>query len=328
MRVWTFIKLLAAVAVAGIIGFTGMLAYHVAVRSLGGVFNRVVPNPTTVVNFQSDEEFVKMVDAAEIPDIDPGEKAFQKAAELIAMGQLAEAREKLNAIINVYPTSSSAPQAKHTVGEMNLDEILSTTNMAGKQTHVIKRGDSYLAIAAKHHTTLDNILYINGMQELKNLLPGEELIVMPLEYRLLIDPQRKTLSLWDQGRFICEYPIQHLASNTKLANQSVTIQTKSGQLDGRRPKSVTPPAKPRPGAAAPKVTAPAATATAPAAKPEANPAAPVEKSIQLAKLSLRITSYAKDREGSRGIFLEPADFEELFLLTRVGNVVEIRNSAR
>ncbi len=326
MRVWTFIKLLAAVAVVGVIGFTGMLAYHVTVRRLGGVFEKVVPNPTTVVGAQSDVDFVKMVDAAEMPDIDPGEKAFQKALELIALGQLPEAREKLNTIVNIFPTSSSAPQARHIVGEMNLDGMLSATDMAGKQTYVIKRGDSYLGIAAKYHTTLDNLLYINGMQELKNLLPGEELIVMPLNYRVLIDTQRKTLSLWDDGRFVCEYPIQQLASAGKLANQNVTIQTKSGQLDGRRPKST--PSHAKPGAPPAKPGTAAAKAKTTAAKPEAAPVPPVEKAIQLAKVPLRISSYSKDREGGRRIYLLPADFEELFLLTRVGNAVEIRNSAK
>ena len=325
MRVWTLIKLVAAVAVVGVVGFTGLLAYHVAVRPLGGVFEKIVPKPTTVVGFQTDEDFVKMVDAAELPNIDPGEKAFQKALELIALGQLPEAREKLNAIINIFPTSASAPQARHIVGQMNLDEILSTTDMAGKQTHVIKRGDSYLALAAKFHTTLDNILYINGMQELKSLRPGEELIVMPLEYRLLIDPQRKTLSLWDGGRFICEYPIVQLSAGAKLSNQSVAIQSKSGHLDGRRPKP-SPPKPPKPGT--PQAKPEATPAGKPsAAKPEAPPMPPVEKSIQLAKLSLRIASFSKDRDGGRGIFLLPADLEELFLLTRVGNVVEIRSSA-
>lgn len=242
MRVWTFIKLLAAVAVVGVIGFTGVLGYHVAVRPVR-VFEKLVPHPTTVVGAQSDQDFVKMVDAAEMPDIDPGEKAFQKALELIALGQLPAAREKLNTIINIFPSSSSAPPARHIVGEMNLDEILAATDMAGKQVHVIQRGDTYLGLATKYATTLDNILYINGMSELKSLRPGEELIVMPLPYRLLIDPPRKTLSLWDGGRFICEYPIQVLSAGTKLPNQSVTIQTKSGQLDGRRPKSKPKPAK-------------------------------------------------------------------------------------
>lgn len=309
MSVWTFIKLLAALVVFGILGFTAMLAYHITVRPLGGFFERIVPSPRAVAGEVSDLDFVKMVDSAEMPDIDPGEKVFQKALELIALGDLPQAREKLNTIINVFPSSSSAPDARHIVGEMNLDEILSSTHREGKQTHLIKRGDSYLALAAKYQTTLDCILHINGLAELKSLQPGEELLVMPLNYRVLIEPQRMTVSLWDGGRFVCEYPIRRLGSNAKLSNQNVTIQSKAGQLDGRAIRSTAAPPKP------PKD-----------AKPDSQPPAPTRKALQLNKLSLRITSFTPGDADVPGIFLSPEDFEELFLLTRVGNTVEIRNS--
>ena len=306
MSAWTFIKLLAAVVVLGVLGFTAMLAYHITVRPLGGVFEKVVPSPRAVAGEISDLDFVKMVDSAEMPDIDPGEKVFQKALELIALGDLSQAREKLNTIINVFPSSSSAPDARHIVGEMNLDEILSATHREGKQIHLIKRGDSYLALAAKYQTTLDCILHINGLAELKNLQPGEELVVMPLNYRVLIEPQRMTVSLWDGGRFVCEYPIRRMGSNAKLSNQSVTIQTKAGQLDGRTIRAAPKPPKD--------------------AKPDSQPPPPARKALQLTKLPLRITSLAPDDVDVPGIFLSPEDFEELFLLTRVGNTVEIRNS--
>lgn len=317
MSVWTFVKLLAAAAVIGIIAFTGMFAYHVAVRPLGGVFGKIIPNPTVVMGTQPDAEFAKMVDEVEMPDIDPGEKAFQKAHELIALGNLPEAREKLTTIVNIFPTSSSAPIARHIVGEMNLDEILSTSNLTGKQTHIVKHGDTYLGIAAKYKTTLDLIMHLNGLQELKNLQPGEELIVMPLEFRILIEPQRKSLSLWDGGRFICEYPILQVEAMGKIASQNTTIQSKSGQLDGRHS---TPKVKP-------KAKTEAKTGNAkPEAKPEAKVNQSAVKAIQLAKIPLQIRAYAEEDVGSRGIFLSPADIEELFLLTRVGNTAEIRNT--
>ena len=326
MSLWTFVKLLAAAAVIGAIGFTGMFAYHMAVRPMGGVFEKIVPNPSVVIHAQPDAEFAENVNAAEMPDVDPGETAFQKAHELIAVGKLAEAREKLNTVVNIFPTSSSAPIARHIVGEMNLDDILSTTQMVGKQTHVVKRGDSFLGIAAHYKTTLDCIVHLNGLQELKNLVPGEELLVMPLEYRLLIEPQRQSISLWDGGRFICEYPIVHLAAAGKLTNLHTTIGSKTGQLDARR---ITPDTKMH-----------AKPATKPEVKPKGKPKAKAQppvaataeastegkggKAIQLAKTPLQIRAYAPDEAGARGIFLNPVDIEELFLLTRVGNTVEIR----
>lgn len=315
MRIWTLFKLLAALGVIAVLAFTGMLAYHVTVRPLGKPFEQIVPSPSAVSGEPSDDDFVKMVDSAEMPDIDPGEKLFHKSLELIAVGDLADAREKLNSIINVFPTSSCAGDARHIVGQMNLDEILSTSHPEGKQTHIIKRGDSYLALAAKYHTTLDCILYLNGMGSLKSLQPGEELIVMPLQYRMLIEPPRMTVSLWDGGRFICEYPIKRLGSPGKLPSQTVTIQAKSGQLDGRAIRSTpTPPKKP---------------SASGKNKPETpTPPQPPTKALLLAKVPLRITSENPADNDGPGIFLAPEDFEELFLLTRAGNTVEIRNPAK
>ena len=295
MSLWTGFKLLAALCVMSVMAFTGMLAWHVVVAPLGGVFGKIIPNPAEVAGKQQDADFAKMLDSADLPDIDPGEKAFQKAHELLALGKLGEAREKLAAIVNVYPASSSAPVARRIVGEMNLDEILSTTHMEGKKSHVVKRGNSFLGIAGEHKTTLDMIMHLNGMMELKNIQPGEELIVMPLDFRLLIEPRRKSLSVWDGGRFIREYPIIHLGVPGKLPPGKTKISSKLAELGGR---SVAPQSKDYRAA---------------------------EKVIQIAKPSLQIRGAAEAAdEAPHGIVLRSQDMEEISLLTRVGNEVEIR----
>jgi len=293
MSLWTVFKLFAALCVMAVMAFTGALAYHVLVKPLDGVFAKIIPNPAEVVGKQPDTDFAKMLDSAELPDIDPGEKAFQKAHELLALGELAEAREKLTAIVNVYPTSSSAPTARRIVGEMNLDEILSTSRMEGKKSHIVKRGNSFLSIANQYKTTLDMIMYLNGMMELKNIQPGEELIVMPLEFRLLIEPQRKFISVWDGGKFVREYPILHLGST--MAKGKTTIASKGAELDGHR------------------------------VQPQSKDYRAGEKVIQLAKPALQIRGVTGDVEDSpRGLILRAQDMEEISLLTRVGNEVEIR----
>lgn len=300
MRLSTVFKILAGLCVLGVLAFTGMLAYHITVRPLGGVlggvFEKIVPKPAAIVaKQQSDEEFTKMLDSAELPDIDPGEKAFQKARELLALGKIEEAREKLGAIVVAYPSSSSAPVARRIMGEMNLDEILSTRHMEGKQSHVVKRGNSFLGIASEHRTTLDMIMHLNGMMELKNIQPGEELIVMPLEFRLLIEPQRKILSVWEGGRFIREYPIIHLGVSGKLQADKTKISSKSAELDGR------------------------------AVAPQSKDYRAAQKTIQIAKPSLQIRGGGESPQTPpHGIILNSQDMEEISLLTRVGNEVEIR----
>ena len=163
MSLWTLIKLVAALGVIAVMTFTGMLAYHVAVAPLGGVFAEIIPDPVRITDGRSDADFAKMLESVEMPDIDPGEKSFQKAHELLALGKLPEARERLTTIVNIFPGSASAPIARRIVGQMNLDEILSSSHSEGKKIHVVKRGDSFLAIAARHNTTMDCMMHLNSM---------------------------------------------------------------------------------------------------------------------------------------------------------------------
>lgn len=299
MRLWFLVKLVALFAVLGVMGFTAMFLYHILVAPLGGVFEKIIPNPSEIVRNEPDTDFAKMLDSAELPDIDPGEKAFQKAAELLALDRYHEAREKLMAIVNVYPSSPSAPIARRIVGDMNLDEILSTAHREGKETHVVKRGDSFLGMAGRYKTTLDMIMHLNGMFELRNIQPGDEFVVMPLNFRILIEPQRKTISVWDGGKFVRDYPILKIDATGNLPNIKTTIESKSAIVDNRR------------------------------VQPQSKGYRAAPKMIQLAKVPLPIYGdQPGDDDPPRGIFLSVPDMEELTLLTRVGNEVEIRNPKR
>lgn len=294
MRIWTLVKLLAGVAVLAVIAFSGMLAYHVAVKPLDGVFSRLIPPVTKAAPGSTDEDLVRMLDADEMPDIDPGEKSYQKAQELLALGKLAEAREKLAAIVNIYPSSSSAPAARRIVGEINLDEMLSASHMEGKKTHVVKRGDSILAIASQNQTTIENMMHINSLLELRGIQPGDEFVVMPLNFHILIEPKRKSLSIWDGGKFVKEYQILHLPQAAYPAQRG-KISQRTAELDGKK------------------------------LAPQSKFYAFAAKVIQVSKPVVQIRSWDGDGEKPPGaILLKPQDMEELSLLTRAGNGVEFR----
>ncbi|MFD2256800.1 LysM peptidoglycan-binding domain-containing protein [Luteolibacter algae] len=298
MKFWLFIKIIAGLGVIGIVAFTAMLSYHIVVEPLGGVFERIVPEAGSVLKVPKEEDFAKVLDAAEMPDFEPGDRAFQKAHELIALGEIPAGREKLMAIINVFPSSPAAPNARRIVSQMNLDEILASNFPEGKTTYTVKSGDSYYAIASRHDISLDMLMHLNGMMELKNLQPGDDLLVMPLNYRLMIEPDRKSVSLWDGVKFICEYPVLNM-DGINLNSGKTVISSRRSTLDG---KTVAPTAK--------------------------NYRA-TRKSIVLKSPAIQIFPYDESEEDPpRGIYLREADMEELFLLTRSGNEVEIRKSAR
>ncbi|MEN9974452.1 MAG: hypothetical protein RLZZ282_458, partial [Verrucomicrobiota bacterium] len=220
---------------------------------------------------------------------------FQKAHELLAMGKLAQAREKLTTIVSVFPASSCAPVARRIVGEMNLDDILSSSHMDGKKIHIVKRGDSFLAIAAQNNSTIDCIMHLNSMMELHNIQPGDELVVMPLNFRILIEPQRKALSLWDDERFIREYPILHLSAALAHSPHKTTLASKSAEFDGHR------------------------------IQPQSKDYRAADKVVQFAKSSVQIRGWSgTGTKPSAGILVSPEDIEEITLITRVGNAVEFR----
>ncbi|WP_367872402.1 LysM peptidoglycan-binding domain-containing protein [Luteolibacter sp. Populi] len=300
MRLWTLIKLVVGAVVLGITVFTGLLVFHVKEKPLGGVFTQIVP-----LQQVDPPKIEKLPEAdASLPDVDPGAKIFEKAGELIAVGDMVAARERLATVVATYPRSKAAPEARRILGEMNVDEVLSATHMQGKELHIVRSGNTFTGIAAKHHTTLDCIMHLNGLLDLQGLRPGEELVVMPLEFKVLIEPARKTLSVWDGKNFVKEYRLVSM----DLAGLKTALQTKIVSKEGSsgdRPS--TPGMK---------------------TYPESKKIFRLEKS----SLQIRSVEYAMDGEiedlsPGPGFHVAVEDAEELALLLRPGNEVEIRAAA-
>ncbi|MGD7653564.1 MAG: LysM peptidoglycan-binding domain-containing protein [Verrucomicrobiales bacterium] len=295
MSLWTFIKIIAGLGVAGVMAFTGMFAWHIMVAPLDGVFEELVPAPANPLTSPTDSEVAELLVNNDIGEADPGEKVFQRAHELLAMGHTPEALEKLTTIVNIYPTSSCAPVARQIVGEINLDEIFATSHMDGKSLHVVKPGDSFFGIAAKYDTTLDCMMALNSMMELGGLHPGDELLVMPLNFRFLLEPKRHALSVWKDGRFIREYIIAGIGEGVPTASKAAKISSKFAEFKGSNVNT---------------------TSTHYRA---------ADKIIQFEHPSLQLRATADDDNPLPGcVLLQPHDMEEINLLARVGNVMEIR----
>ncbi len=169
-----------------------------------------------------------------------GEREFGRAVELIAMERLDDAREKLLFIQNLHSDSEFGPEARRILGEINLDEILSVENMDNKSIHTVVSGDTFLGIANKYKTTLDCLMFLNGLLDTRRLHPGDELIVMPLDFKLVVDLQRERVELYHRDPdkkahvFAKEYPI--LKSDLpKLGKRALhtTISSKVAEVNGR-----------------------------------------------------------------------------------------------
>lgn len=297
MKIRTLLKIAVFFAMLAALAFTAAFAYHAMVRPLGGIGAKWLPALKPAVSTPSrEDELSAMLEANEMPDIDPGERVFQKAHELLALGNIADARLKLMSIIRIYPGSPVAPAARQIISSMNLDQLFSPASMEGKQLHVVKRGDSWTSLISNYHTTVECVIALNAFTARRDPQVNDEWLMMPLDFRMLIEPRRKAVSLWDGGRFVCEFSALEMPSQAHQELPLRTrIQSRSAQIEGKR------------------VTV------------GQRDFADAIKILRFEKTPFTLRAWDGRSEKTRSaVLLTPADMEEIYLLTRVGNAVEVR----
>jgi hypothetical protein len=235
----------------------------------------------------------------------PGQREYDRSLELLAMDRKDEAVEKLLFIQNLYSDSENGAEARRILGEINLDEILSIENMSNKMIYTIKPGEGYLNVANNSRTTLDCMMFLNGLLEMSPLHVGDELVVMSLNFKLVVDLAKRRIELFrpDEEKkehiFVKDYPIMKL-DLASLRGKSIhsKISRKQGEING-------------------EVVRPALSGYRHATKVLGFKAG--RHFIQMRPVPER-----DEEDPGRGIFLMNSDMEELSMLIRIGNEVEIK----
>ncbi|MCP4846938.1 MAG: LysM peptidoglycan-binding domain-containing protein [Verrucomicrobiaceae bacterium] len=140
--------------------------------------------------------------------IDHGAKTYNDAVTLFSTGALGGGVEKLHELMKFYDDSEFYPEAKRVVGEINVDRLLSKSLTPGKHEYIVKKGDSLLRIAQQKQSTVGYIIHVNARMG-ASLQRGDQLIVSPLNFTILISLGSKTLTLQSEGgNFFKEYPLK------------------------------------------------------------------------------------------------------------------------
>jgi len=298
MRVFTVIRLFAAVAV-----LSGLACTLVLAQRFFGDADEQKPAKTKLeqlipakqVDGEELENLKEKLEVENLPDVTPGERAFESARSLLELGDFAAAEEKLKYVTTYYPTAPSASEARRIIGEMNMDRLLSGKGFVEQQTYKVKRGDSFFKIASDSRTNLELIKLLNGLDDLTRLHPGDELLVMPLDLRLVVDVRQQLIKLWADGKFIKGYETQVFNLPKGSGVKRTKIQALEASVKGRRVSSTKESYRDS------------------------------DKIIAVSSPQFEIRADGDfPKDGYIGAILAKPDIEELALLLRKGNSVEIR----
>ena len=139
---------------------------------------------------------------------DPGLRRFDQAIETIQSGgdHEQEGRDQLFDMVKHFPDSKRATDAKRIIGEMNMDALFSAGGNPNRKDHVVQPGESLNLIARKNLTTVSAIMRGNGMMS-SGLQPGDHLFLFPLDFEMIVNVTKKTLTLKKNNQFFKEYHI-------------------------------------------------------------------------------------------------------------------------
>ncbi|CAN5743113.1 hypothetical protein BH11VER1_BH11VER1_40600 [soil metagenome] len=289
------------------------------------------------------EIHVMQVNKKDMPD--PGIKRFEGATEQLRSGDKEGGRIALYELLRQFPTSKCVPETKRIIGELNMDALFSVDDNPVKKDYIVQPGDSLGLIARKNQTTIECILRANSMLSM-GLQPGDNLVVLPLEFEMIVDISGKTVTLLRNKSFFKEYPTIDikLPVGMKAPTDTITISDKAAWVRGKRVLStdsdfmsadkwlmsskpgfnIRAQAQAKPVDDSIHVVAPAKSSVKAPAPPKNAPA----KKPEPGKPSMAVAADNDDHDATAnipqtGVFLAREDAEELYTLIRTQTPVKV-----
>ena len=230
--------------------------------------------------------------------IDHGAQTYREAVALFSTGALRGGLGKLHELMKFYPDSQYYPEAKRVVGEINVDRLLSKLPAPGKHEYIVKGGDSLVRIAQNEQSTVGYVMHVNGRMG-AGLQKGDQLIVSPLNFSILISLSARTLTLMtEEGNFFKEYSMVHYKIPPNSSSQFDTMIKALVVGSG-------------------DALVPVGSSQFVAAK----------KELRCERRGVPIRAALPDSDGNNyitGFFLASSDLEELALIVRPGMKVHVR----
>ena len=143
-------------------------------------------------------------EAVVTPTPDPGLAMFEQAKQQIASGDQSDAEKILLALIQSFPDSTRINDARKLLGDLNIREFFSPVPGPDKMEYVVVRGDSIGKIAGKTKYPAELIFKANGLNSL-TIQPGRKLIIPKGQFSVVFNIKRGDVTLLNNGSFFRWY---------------------------------------------------------------------------------------------------------------------------
>jgi len=142
------------------------------------------------------------------PPPDPSIAAFAALKPFLEQ-ETPESLAALERFLTSYPESEMAPAVRAAAGRIHAAHLLSPDPSPEKTSYTVVSGDSLVKIAAKHKSGAELIYRANRLSTI-NLQIGQQLMIPKLDTALVVDRAAMTVTLLNAGAFVREYPIRSL----------------------------------------------------------------------------------------------------------------------
>jgi hypothetical protein len=123
-------------------------------------------------------------------------------------GDLVEAKEHLDTLLEMHPNSQARDEAETLLGEVNMKILLSRQTVEGDIIYTVAEGDSIYKLARQHNVPQDLLLRINQINDPRMLSVGQRLKIPKCDFSIVVNKSDNTLTLYSEERFFKKYPVR------------------------------------------------------------------------------------------------------------------------
>jgi lipoprotein-anchoring transpeptidase ErfK/SrfK len=134
-------------------------------------------------------------------------RALAEAQSATEKGHLVRAREIYLSALKHISEEKLKEDVENRIGRINLQLVMTPSEMPEKAEYIVRRGDYLQKIAKKFGTTAELIGKSNGIKNPNLIKAGDRLRIFTANLAIVVNSAQNELTLYANGKFFKQYPV-------------------------------------------------------------------------------------------------------------------------